>query len=120
MLSAEGIELSRNFACQFIETSAKNRVNVDDAFYQLVREIRKYNRVYSCPEASMSLSLIRLILGANDRPSRCTSSRRSRPVPARKGQSRRWLLQQLCHSIDLFPHALSIPGNYDFIIAGTA
>jgi len=40
----EGIELSRNFACQFIETSAKNRSNVDDAFYQLVREIRKYNR----------------------------------------------------------------------------
>lgn len=42
---AEGQELARTFESQFIETSAKNRVNVDDAFHQLVREIRKYNRV---------------------------------------------------------------------------
>lgn len=40
----EGQELARTFESQFIETSAKNRVNVDDAFHQLVREIRKYNR----------------------------------------------------------------------------
>jgi GTPase KRas protein len=34
-------ELSRNFGCPFLETSAKSRVNVEESFYQLVREIRK-------------------------------------------------------------------------------
>jgi len=37
----EGQELSRNFGCPFLETSAKSRVNVEESFYQLVREIRK-------------------------------------------------------------------------------
>ncbi|KAI8868547.1 ras protein, partial [Ramicandelaber brevisporus] len=40
----EGRELARMFNCRFIETSAKLRVNVDEAFYGLVREIRRYNR----------------------------------------------------------------------------
>ncbi len=31
----------------FVETSAKTRMGVDDAFYTLVREIRKYVRIYS-------------------------------------------------------------------------
>jgi len=42
--SGEGLELAKHFGCQFVETSAKARINVDEAFYQLVREIRKYNR----------------------------------------------------------------------------
>lgn len=33
------------FSCQFVETSAKQRINVDEAFYTLVREIRRYNKV---------------------------------------------------------------------------
>jgi len=37
----EGQELARNFSCPFLETSAKSRVNVEESFYQLVREIRK-------------------------------------------------------------------------------
>lgn len=40
----EGQELARRFGCKFIETSARTRVNVDNAFYDIVREIRKYNR----------------------------------------------------------------------------
>ena len=32
------------FGCPFVETSAKARTNVDKAFYDLVREIRRYNR----------------------------------------------------------------------------
>lgn len=40
----EGQELARSFGCKFIETSAKNRTNVDNAFYDIVREIRKYNK----------------------------------------------------------------------------
>ncbi|EKM78674.1 hypothetical protein AGABI1DRAFT_121109, partial [Agaricus bisporus var. burnettii JB137-S8] len=40
----EGRDLARHFGCKFIETSAKQRINVDEAFSNLVREIRKYNR----------------------------------------------------------------------------
>ncbi|GAB7361747.1 hypothetical protein MBLNU230_g1793t1 [Neophaeotheca triangularis] len=40
----EGAALARQFGCKFIETSAKSRINVDNAFYDIVREIRKYNR----------------------------------------------------------------------------
>ncbi|GAA6041088.1 hypothetical protein NBRC10512_005568 [Rhodotorula toruloides] len=40
----EGRELAKHFGCRFIETSAKRRLNVDQAFFDLVREIRKYNK----------------------------------------------------------------------------
>lgn len=40
----EGQELAKQFECTFVETSAKVRINVEDAFYQLVREIREYNK----------------------------------------------------------------------------
>ena len=30
--------------CKFIETSAKTRTNVENAFYEIVREIRRYNK----------------------------------------------------------------------------
>ncbi|KAK0951583.1 RAS1 protein, partial [Friedmanniomyces endolithicus] len=39
-----GKQLARGFGCKFIETSAKSRINVDNAFYDIVREIRKYNK----------------------------------------------------------------------------
>jgi len=37
----EGQELAASFGCPFMETSAKARIRVEDAFYELVREIRK-------------------------------------------------------------------------------
>ena len=40
--SQEGRELARTWGCKFIETSAKSRINVDEAFHNLVREIRKF------------------------------------------------------------------------------
>jgi len=40
----EGEALARSFGCKFIETSAKSRLNVERAFYDIVREIRRYNR----------------------------------------------------------------------------
>ncbi|KAJ3036830.1 Ras GTPase [Rhizophlyctis rosea] len=40
----EGRELARQFGCRFVETSAKQKINVDEAFFSLVREIRRYNR----------------------------------------------------------------------------
>ena len=36
------IIISRNYGVPFVETSAKTRMGVDDAFYTLVREIRKH------------------------------------------------------------------------------
>jgi GTPase KRas protein len=46
-LCAEGQNLARQFGCKFIETSAKSRINVDNAFYDIVREIRRYNKEMS-------------------------------------------------------------------------
>lgn len=43
----EGRDLANHFSCRFIETSAKSRINVDEAFYNLVREIRRYNKEQS-------------------------------------------------------------------------
>ncbi|KAI9321484.1 ras-like protein 1 [Dichotomocladium elegans] len=40
----EGMELARRFGCQFLETSAKQRINVDEAFFQVVRDIRRFNK----------------------------------------------------------------------------
>lgn len=45
--STEGRDLANHFSCRFIETSAKSRINVDEAFYNLVREIRRYNKEQS-------------------------------------------------------------------------
>lgn len=41
----EGRDLAKHFGCKFIETSAKHRINVEEAFCSLVREIRRYNKV---------------------------------------------------------------------------
>ncbi|KAE8209737.1 hypothetical protein CF319_g6645 [Tilletia indica] len=43
----EGRELAKQFGCRFIETSAKQRISVDEAFNCLVREIRRYNKQQS-------------------------------------------------------------------------
>lgn len=45
----DGEELARKFGCSYIETSAKSRINVDNAFYNIVREIRRYNKEMSYP-----------------------------------------------------------------------
>ena len=45
----EGEDLARKFNCAFIETSAKSRINVDTAFYNIVREIRRYNKEMAHP-----------------------------------------------------------------------
>ncbi|TPX35799.1 hypothetical protein SmJEL517_g01992 [Synchytrium microbalum] len=40
----EGRKLARDIGCKFIETSAKKRLNVDEAFYALVREVSQPTR----------------------------------------------------------------------------
>ena len=39
--AAEGGDKAKTFSCPFHETSAKARINVEESFYDLVREIRK-------------------------------------------------------------------------------
>jgi len=41
VIAKEGQDLAKSFDCPFIETSAKVRNNVDEAFFEIVREIRK-------------------------------------------------------------------------------
>ena len=40
--TTEGQELAKSFGCPFFESSAKERINVEESFYQAVREIRKF------------------------------------------------------------------------------
>ncbi|KAI9296641.1 ras-like protein 1 [Neoconidiobolus thromboides FSU 785] len=40
----EGKDLASTFKCQFFETSAKQKINVEEAFYTLIREIRRFNK----------------------------------------------------------------------------
>jgi len=47
----EGRDLAKHFGCRFIETSAKVGFNVDEAFTNLVRDIRRYNRQTGRPAA---------------------------------------------------------------------
>eukprot|EP01094_Clydonella_sp_ATCC50884_P022210 TRINITY_DN5059_c2_g1_i1.p1 TRINITY_DN5059_c2_g1~~TRINITY_DN5059_c2_g1_i1.p1 ORF type:complete len:222 (-),score=59.51 TRINITY_DN5059_c2_g1_i1:78-644(-) len=39
--ATEGREMATDLSCLFFETSAKERINVEEAFYDLVREVRK-------------------------------------------------------------------------------
>ncbi|KAI8147067.1 ras family-domain-containing protein [Fennellomyces sp. T-0311] len=49
----EGRDLARQFGCQFFETSAKQRINVDEAFYGVVRDIRRFNKEQEYPGGAM-------------------------------------------------------------------
>jgi len=42
--TSEGRAIADHFGVQFVETSAKERTNVEEAFYGLVREIRIFNK----------------------------------------------------------------------------
>ena len=52
----QGQQLARQFNCAFMETSAKNKINVPDVFYNLVRQInsRSPQRPNSAPSDDSS------------------------------------------------------------------
>ncbi|CAO3659101.1 unnamed protein product [Rhizopus stolonifer] len=43
VMTQEGKDLAKSFGCQFIETSAKKRVNVEESFFEIVRDIRRHD-----------------------------------------------------------------------------
>jgi len=53
-------EMAKSVGIPFIETSAKTRMGVDDAFYTLVREIRRFVRLFPL----LSPSLLALFFSA--------------------------------------------------------
>jgi GTPase KRas len=74
----EGESLARSFGCKFIETSAKTRTNVDNAFHDLVREIRRYNKEMSSygsgtPALSSHASGQKLEMAERNRRAGCCS-----------------------------------------------
>jgi GTPase SAR1 family protein len=52
-ICAEGRELAASLGCRFIETSAKLSINVNEAFAEIVREIRKSNKVEGLLSSSL-------------------------------------------------------------------
>jgi hypothetical protein len=52
-ICAEGRELASSLGCHFIETSAKLSINVNEAFAEIVREIRKLNKVGGFQSSSL-------------------------------------------------------------------
>lgn len=53
----EGTMLAGEFQCKFLETSAKTNMNVEQAFFEVVRAIRRYNReMQGGPSAGGGLS----------------------------------------------------------------
>ncbi|KAF8339891.1 ras protein, partial [Cantharellus anzutake] len=53
----EGRDLAKHFGCGFLETSAKLRINVDNAFHDLVRSIRDFNKVSQSPTSICQMAL---------------------------------------------------------------
>jgi GTPase KRas len=52
----EGAALAREFKCRFVEASSEGWINADVAFYDLVRDIRKYERKYERLERELNAS----------------------------------------------------------------
>eukprot|EP01108_Squamamoeba_japonica_P003154 TRINITY_DN25_c0_g1_i1.p1 TRINITY_DN25_c0_g1~~TRINITY_DN25_c0_g1_i1.p1 ORF type:complete len:196 (-),score=104.45 TRINITY_DN25_c0_g1_i1:120-707(-) len=54
--SDEGDAIAKSFQCHYIETSAKTRYNVEECFFQLVREVRRARGEISSADAGGSSS----------------------------------------------------------------
>ncbi|XP_053985666.1 ras-related protein Rap1 [Hylaeus anthracinus] len=54
----QGVNLARQFACAFMETSAKAKINVYDVFYDLVRQINKKSPEKKIKQKKKSLCLL--------------------------------------------------------------
>ena len=67
--SNDGKELASQLKIPYIETSAKNRTNVDQAFHDLVRAIRKFNNLtQAAPKKKKRMCVIMWCLHARPLP----------------------------------------------------
>lgn len=67
--------MAASFGCPFYETSAKQRINVEEIFYQLVREIRQRNKAQEAGQRSVAAAhALQEDLKAIDRAPKKTSS----------------------------------------------
>ncbi|XP_011873874.1 PREDICTED: ras-like protein 1 [Vollenhovia emeryi] len=55
-------EIALHYGMPFVETSAKTRMGVDDAFYALVREIRKHKECINKPPTNSGHNKCRILL----------------------------------------------------------
>jgi len=81
--SAEGEALARSWGCGFLETSAKNRINIDDAFVELVRQ---YARIFAKPKpkkAPSSGGFFSKIFGGKEE-AKATPAPKKKPAKMRK------------------------------------
>ena len=100
----EARSLARKLGCAFIETSAKERINVDEAFIALVREIKKSQQVRTlsclCPPPP------RWVLTRTDGRiryspiARLTSANRLTVPPSRDGHTQCRVWVQVHHSVE--------------------
>ncbi|RUS26268.1 hypothetical protein BC938DRAFT_471003, partial [Jimgerdemannia flammicorona] len=56
--SQEGRDLAKTFGCIFIGTSAKQRINVDEVFYNVAREIPRFNKEQAPPTPAPTLTTV--------------------------------------------------------------
>lgn len=49
--TSEGLDLARALGCEFVEASAKNCINVEKAFYDVVRILRRQRQAAARPHA---------------------------------------------------------------------
>ncbi|GAM17543.1 hypothetical protein SAMD00019534_007180 [Acytostelium subglobosum LB1] len=60
--TGEGQDLAKSFGCPFLETSARIRVNIEESFYSLVREIRKETKGTVKPDKKKKKNLAKCTL----------------------------------------------------------
>lgn len=81
----EGHALARELGCEFVEASAKNCINVEKAFYDVVRILRRQRQQISRPPG---LSSGRTRTGNGDIPGRDRDAYRHRRHKDEKGRSK--------------------------------
>lgn len=47
----KGIELANKLKCKFLESSAKDRINVTESFFELVQAIKAYRAIHAPKDA---------------------------------------------------------------------
>ena len=100
----EARNLARRLGCAFIETSAKERINVDEAFIALVREIKRSQQVGSTL-SRLAHSRFPISLGTHMHTYSAsaagrTSADRFTVSPSRDGFAQPGLWVQVYHSVE--------------------